>query len=252
MQHRRLTAIALALITAFGAAACAGPGSGGDGFVASTSSSPEASAADALMTAARRLSGEPFTTTVRLAEMSAQGAMDPTGRRARMSIKFRWAGVSADMDVILFGESLYVKEDFYARYGGEPNLPAEWMRVDYARINRGSALDIVSGEGPVGAGNLMRGLVDVERDGELGFRGTVDLARSLKAYGATTTVVPFTATVDQQGRLVAFSVDAEKVSWTTGDIRASYDNLGEPIEVTAPEPAMVVEMPDDRFAVLNS
>lgn len=185
--------------------------------------------------------------------MSAEGAVDPAGKKANLAMKVAAPEASMDFKIVLLAENLYVK------YGGIPGLPKEWMRVDASKIKDGSTLDIMPEGDPMGANNLIKGIVDVERDGDLGFKGTLDLTKSptadpesLKMFGDKVKAVPFTAKVDPQGRLVEMSVATEGVSPLLGEMRVSYDNFGKPVEITPPKASDVVEMPDSLLGMMDA
>ncbi|MEO3925932.1 hypothetical protein ABGB07_18985 [Micromonosporaceae bacterium B7E4] len=254
MKTRRLAIAGLALVTVLGVGAtgCARPGTepGGNGNGAPAA---EVSAADALAASVKKLNEDTFTVSLKMSVMSAQGAMDPKGKKANLAMKLDVPGQSMDFKIILAADDLFVK------YAGLPGLPKEWMRVDASKIKAGSTLDIMPEDDPLGVNNLMKGIVDVERDGERGFKGTLDLTKSptadpesLKMFGDKVTAVPFTATIDDQGRLVEIAADTASVSPLIGDMKVSYDNFGKPVELTAPKPSDVVEMPAELLGLLDA
>ncbi|GIG85964.1 LppX_LprAFG lipoprotein [Plantactinospora endophytica] len=254
MKTRRLAVTGLALVTALsvGVTGCARPGTepgGGNGAAPAAQVSP----ADALAASVRKLNEDTFTVSLKMSVMSAQGAMDPKGKKANLAMKMDAPGQSLDFKIILLGDDLFVK------YTGLPGLPEEWMRVDASKIKDGSTLDIMPEDDPMGVNNLMKGIVNVERDGERGFKGTLDLTKSptadpesLKMFGDKVNAVPFTATVDDQGRLVEIAADTKTVSPLIGDMKVSYDNFGKPVEITAPKSSEVVEMPAELLGLMDA
>jgi hypothetical protein len=256
MKTRRLAVASLALVAALsvGVAGC-NTQAGSEGSPAGSSDSPAAKAnpADELAAAVRKLNEDTFTIRLKMSVMSAEGAMDPAAKKANLSMKMEAAGQSIDFKIILLDPNLYLK------YSGVPGMPKEWMRIDSSKIKDGSSLDIMPEGDPMGANNLVKGIVAVERDGDLGFKGTLDLtksptadAESMKMFGEKVKAVPFTAKVDSQGRLVEMSVDTESVSPMLGEMRVSYDNFGKPVEITAPKASDVVEMPDSLLGLMDA
>ncbi|AVT30455.1 MULTISPECIES: hypothetical protein [unclassified Plantactinospora] len=255
MKTRRLAIAGLALVTAFGVgvAGCALPGTERRGDGNGAAAAPETSAADALAASVRKLNEDTFTVSLKMSVMSAQGAMDPKGKKANLAMKLDAPGQSMDFKIILLDADLFVK------YAGLPGLPKEWMRVDAAKIKDGSTLDIMPEDDPMGVNNLMKGIVSVDRVGEREFKGTLDLAKSptadpesLKVFGDKVHAVPFTATVDAQGRLVEIVADTMTVSPLIGDMKVSYDNFGKPVEITPPKSSEVVEMPAEMLGLMDA
>ncbi|MEO3744374.1 hypothetical protein [Plantactinospora sp. B5E13] len=64
--------------------------------------------------------------------------------------------------------------------------------------------------------------------------------------------MPFTAKVDEQGRLTEISVDTKSVSPMLGEMRVAYDNFGKPVEIRKPDPSEVSDMPDELLGLMNA
>lgn len=254
-----LRRMALGLIVVLGVAAgCGAPAGESAAPTASPSSSaspsPTASAAVALAAATRKLNEQAVTANVTTTgTMTAKGQIDPVARVARMTISIVSARPAIGMQVIVVGGVTY------AKIAGMRGVPAGWMRFESDTL-AGTLLDVMPKDDPVGANRLVAGMVTVERDGDRGYRGTLDPSRSRSAGGGNTgngntggagKIVPFTATVDDQGRLTALTIELGAVVRGAGDIRATYLGFGQPVTVEPPPASEVVDAPADVVARLR-
>jgi hypothetical protein len=103
----------------------------------------------------------------------------------------------------------------------------------------------------------------VQRVGEHGFQGTLDLTKAASVAGSSppagidvtapgAKAVPFTATTDAQGRLVGLTMTMAAIAPQAGTLKATFSDFGAPLTVTAPAKAQVAEMPEPAKSALHN
>ncbi|MEE6257175.1 hypothetical protein [Plantactinospora sonchi] len=257
MRIRRLGVSGLALVATLsvGVAGCNTQGGSGRPVASGVQETSAAAQtpAEALEASVKKLNEQSFTVSLHMSVMTASGGVDPVARKANLTMEIGLGDQSMDYQVIT------ADEDVFLKFGGVPGMPKDWLRIDAAKIKEGSGLDVLPKDDPMGANNLIKGIVEVSRDGERGFKGTMDLtksptadAESMKMFGDKVTSVPFTARTDEQGRLTEISVNTKSVSPLLGEMRVAYDNFGKPVEIKTPDPSEVTEMPDELLGLMNA
>jgi hypothetical protein len=260
MMTRRLTVSGLALVTAlsFGVAGCKDIGSGGagpaGGASATASAAPQQDPKEALAAAAGKLGKDTVKVTMKMSGgLNATGAMDPTARKAQLAMNMSASGQSLKINVVM------IDKDVYLKMTGVPSMPKKWMHIDAAKVKAGSTLDVMPEGDPAGAGKMMNTVVDVQRTGEHGFKGTLDLTKSpsanaaaLKAMGDKAKAVPFTATVDDQGRLTDMTVQMSALQPGAGDLKTTYSGFGTPVSIAKPPASQTMEAPKELLGLFNA
>lgn len=258
MTIRRLGLPSLVLVAVLGVGVAGCDTGGGVGRSATGAGGQESPAttvtpAEALEASVKKLNDQSFTISLHMSLMTASGGVDPVARQGNLTMKIDIGSESVEYQIMT------IDEDVFVRFGGVPGVPEGWLRVDASEIEEGGGLDILPKDDPMGANNLIKGIVEVSRDGERGFAGTIDLTKSptadpesMKMYGDKVRSVPFTARVDEQGRLTEISVDTKGVSPLLGEMRVAYDNFGKPVEIRKPDPSEVSDMPDELLGLMNA
>jgi hypothetical protein len=265
MNNRRLAIAGLALATALGLAGCGTssdktPSGAPSAAAGATTGAPAAggsSAASAELAAAAAKLGED---TVRAktkmgSAMSMTGVLDPKGRKAEMAMTLGAGGTSTKVEIRQLGNDLYLKFDgSLAKAVGE-----SWMHVDATKLKAGSSFNQLQGNDPAGTQAMVKAMTDVQKTGANGYRGTLDLTKtpqynkdSMKAMGAKASAVPFTATTDGQGRLVALNVEMESLMAGAGTMETTYSDFGAAVDVKAPPASKVKELPANMAGLLNA
>jgi len=236
MKTRRLAVTGLALVAtlSFGVAGC-NTGTGTSGADGGTSAAPQLTAAEELAAAAKKLNQDTVAVAMRMTGLKSDGAMDPAGKKAKMTMDISANGESMKIEMVALDTDLYMK------MAGAPGLPKTWMRIDATKVKEGSTFDFMPDGDASGANNLVNSMVTVERDGERSFKGSMDITKSrnanqesLKTLGDKAKAIPFTAKVDDQGRLIEITVDMKSVLASLGEMKTTYSNFGEPVEVSKP------------------
>ena len=192
--------------------------------------------------------------------MSMTGVADAKAGKVKMSMDMGALGDGAKIEMRKVGNDLYMK--FGGQMGdmlkgGSSTKP--WMHIDATKLGEGSNFNITPDD-PAGTKTMLQALTDVQRVGEDGFKGTLDLTKSprynkgdqLKALGDKATKVPFTAKKDSEGRLTELTLDMSAIQPGTGKIKTRYHDFGTPVSVEAPPASQVQEMPSQLSGILNA
>lgn len=256
MTSRRFTMTALALVATVGLAVsgCAESADNASSTKANGgASTPQLTAAEELQAAVRKLNDDTVRVTLDGAMQSGGGVMDPRAGTAEMSLKMGFGGQSVDMEFIR------VQNDIYLKMGGFGGSTDKWMHIDGSKISADSNLGNMLQGDPAGAENLMKGIAEVERDGERRFKGTIDTTKSptaneesLKMLGDKAKTVPFTAAIDEQGRLIEFTLDMSVLVDSLGKVKATYSDFGAPVSVQPPAASEIMETPSELLGILNA
>jgi hypothetical protein len=255
MKISRPAVAGFALATVMGLAGCnASGGSGatpvspaGSAPVSAPAPTPTADPVAELTAAAEKLEEQSVRMTMTMGTvMSASGTADPKNDKADLVMKVKAGKDSIDMTMRLVGPDLYM------RFGGSlgAELGSKWLHIDASKIPDDSEMNV---DKLFDAGNFLSGLAEVEKTGARSFKGELDLTKArhvdtgqLGALGVKARAVPFTAEVDDQGRLTVLVIDMAALGMPARigkEIRAEYSDFGAPVTVQAPKKSQVREMP---------
>jgi hypothetical protein len=146
-----------------------------------------------------------------------RGLPPVTGHGSRMAITTDGPepGSSISMGFMLLGDDAWIRLRLEpAAIGEQLGIPDGWVAFDPARVESFRIGDADGGgTDPVGAGDLLEIAVGVARAENRNYSGTLDLttvedpmlltAEQITALGDAAKAVPFTASVDAEGRLSA-------------------------------------------------
>jgi hypothetical protein len=265
MRTRRFTGPALGVLAviAFGASGCNAEDTGTPGAGAGTPSPPASSAAAdpaaaaALGQAAATLGTTSFKVTLTAGpSLTMNGTVDaPNGRGAAEVVA---TGPNTDLTVQtrLDGEDLFVQVPGVTKAG-------TWTRIDVARLPEGANVGLRPGQiDPVNTAQLLNSTTDVRQSGSRSYEGTLDLTKvagvagvdkvTVDGYGTAAQQVPFTAGLDEQGRLSALTIELPPVNGQqAAPIEVLYTDYGLPVESLRPDPSTVVEAPESLYTTLS-
>ncbi|WP_433369922.1 hypothetical protein ACQPZX_44500 [Actinoplanes sp. CA-142083] len=188
-------------------------------------------------------SGSGFKTT---AEIDAPGG--------KATAQLTASGPNAEINV----KTLLIGQDLYAQVPGITKA-GTWTHVDGSRLPAGANIGLRPGQiDPVNTANLLKATTDVKATSDNSYTGSLDLSKAagvaglgqvtVAASGAPVQNVPFTATLDAQGRLSTLTVDLPQAD----PLQVKYENYGQPVNVTAPAASEVTEAPDSFYSSLGS
>lgn len=252
----------LAGITLATTACTTAPGSPG------SPTTPAKPATEILSDAAAKAKGQSFKYTLAYgANLTGDGAQDATGANATRTIAFTNAasGVSIKGTVRLVGDALYGKLDLGAVTASIPGLGGlgdKWMVFDKKKIGGAGLVASLIPSGDSGTPEAyIKGVVSAEKVSDTEFRGTIDLTKSAPAVVPASDLaklspesrnVPFTATLDAQGRINKIVIKMPNVgSFQAADLTTTFTDYGAPVEVATPAPAETVTAPETIYLFLQ-
>lgn len=267
MRTRRLTGSVLGVLAAV-ALAVAGcsdddtsaPGAGTPAdtpSAAASSSAADPGAAAALGKAAATLGTTSFKITLTSGPaLKMTGTMDaPNGQGAA---ELNASGPNTDITVL----TRLVDQDLYVQVPGVTKA-GTWTRIDVSRLPEGANLGLRPGQiDPANTAQLLTSTTDVRQVDARSYEGTLDLTKvagvsginkaTVESYGDTAQKVPFTAGLDDQGRLSALTIQLPAVNGQqSAPLEVLYTEYGVTVEDLRPPAAQVVEAPADLYDTLG-
>jgi len=220
---------------------------------ATVTGSADPQAVSALSKAVGLLDTTSFTVAVTSGTgFKLNGAIDAPKGNATAQLTASGPNAEINIKTLLLGNDLYAQVPGITKAG-------TWTPLDGSRLPAGATIGLKPGQiDPVGTANLLGTATDVSVSGPNAYAGSLDLSKAaglaglsqvtIDGYGAAAQKVPFTATLDGQGRLSKMTVTVPQ-----GDpIDVTYSGYGEPVSVTRPAPAAITEAPDNFYTSLGS
>ncbi len=248
MTTRRLatTGVALVAVLGLGLTGCGG-GTGAnasaDRGAATASPRPTADPSGELTAAIRRLNEQSMRIEVSSSMLTGTGVSDPIARAMDVTLSL---GALGEVHSLVIGDDAYVK--LSGMLGEQLGGQKKWLHVNADKLS-GGQLGFMPADDPGGVKKLLSAVVDVRREGDRSYAGTLDYTRtganpkSFAAAGDKAKSLPFTATVDEQGRLTRFEMDMAPINPMLGKMTASYTDFGTPVRPSKPPAADTEEAP---------
>jgi hypothetical protein len=250
----RALGLGLAASAVFAMTACATASNGtpSDGSSKTAAVDPQV----ALTGAITKLAGTGFDLAMTNGTgLAANASVDPSTKALSFHAKGAVSGINVDINAIEVGTDVFAKADLgpgNAQFGIDPT---QWYQVDASKITSSGfvPLDLHGGADMLGLTGLLTSVSGLKATDATHITGTVDLTKATGVnIGSTDTTglnaVPFTVTLDDQGRLVEINVAAGDGKDATEDLK--FTNYGTPTAITAPTGA--VPLPDKVLALFNS
>jgi hypothetical protein len=213
------------------------------------SASPPSAATAELTAAAQKLNDDSVTVRLESATVRSTANLDPQADKANLSVQL---GAGSSVDLRSIGP------DAWLHATGVPGVePSKWMHIDGARL-AGTTFDALPDGDAAGAGKFVERMADVTETSDGNYRGTIDLTKvagsgvSVDLLGGKGNSVPFTAAVDDQGRLSELTIDLSGIDANLGTMRTTYTDFGAAVMVSAPPAADVVEAPESLLQALGA
>lgn len=262
MKHHRFAVAGLGVLAAASLALAACSSTSGSASPKAQSASPSVAPADALVAAATSLNGKGYDMTLTAANVTGKGSVDPANHAVTFDAKASEGGQTIELNLTGIGSDLFAKIDLGALNSQIGIDPSKWLKVDASKVDASTiGLDLSNLSDVLDIGSLTKAVSNVKRTDATHLTGTIDLtnltgvekpdADVLKKAGAAAKSVPFTATLDDQGRLSDLKISGDSIdSGLSVDIALS--NVGSPTAVTPPPAADVIPAPAAIYQLLGS
>ena len=268
MRTPRLAGLGLATTAtvALALAGCDGGGSTTTGASAPASASASAGASagaadpaavEALTKATQQLGTTSFKVTATSGSgFKLTGAVDPVQGTGTADLSATGPNAEVNVKTLLAGQDLYLQVPGITKAG-------TWTHVDVSRLPEGANVGLRPGQiDPVNTSNLLSSSTDVRATGDNSYAGTLDLSKAIglagvsqvtiDETGAQAQKVPFTAKLDEQGRLSELTVDIPATKGQTAQpLEVRYTDYGVPVSVTKPAASEITEAPDSLYNSLG-
>jgi hypothetical protein len=251
-----LAAIAAAAMTIAGCDSTAGSTSSSSAPASAPAggSAADPAAVQALSAATAKLGETSFKVTATSGSgFQLNGAVDPAQGVGTVDATASGPNASLNLKTLLIGQDLYVQVPGVTKAG-------TWTHLDVSRLPEGANVGLRPGHvDPVDTANLLQSATDVHATGDNSFAGTVDLSKAAGLAGGSAGVpsggaspapqqnVPFTVTLDEQGRLSAMTI----TSSSTAPIEVRYSDYGVPVTASRPAASEITEAPDSLYTSLG-
>ncbi len=260
MNIRRFAVISLLLATGPGLAACSANSQPGS---AATTTPAQVSPADALTNALATLKNTGYDATLTLPAQDAtvKTSVDYANKAATQAVYIGDQTLSVAFTEI--GSDLWVKADFGPLAQNLNIDKTKWYKFDASKLKpEAIPFDLFGGERhnptrplawPLGIGAVFASVANVTRTDATHLAGVVDLTKATGPEAAgkssvTDAAVPFTATLDRQGRLTELKITGANEDFNLG---ITFSNYGSPTPIAAPAAADVLPAPDGLYQALN-
>jgi hypothetical protein len=159
-------------------------------------------------------------------------------------------------------KTLIADKDLYVQVPGVTKA-GTWTHVDVSRLPEGANVGLRPGQiDPANTAKLLTATTNVQKVGSREYQGTLDLTKAagvagvsqamIDAWGAQAQNVPFTAGVDEQGRLSAMTVQLPAMNGKpSAPLEVLYTDFGTTVDVKKPAASEVTEAPDELYTSLG-
>jgi hypothetical protein len=214
-------------------------------------------AAQALGAAAAQLGTTSFKITVTAGPgVKLTGLIDPPGNKGTSTLAL--TGSNADLHV----KTLLVDQDLYVQIPGITKS-GTWTHVDVSRLPEGANVGLRPNQiDPANTAEVLTSTTDVQQVDSRSYQGTLDLTKvagitgvdkvTVDNLGAAAQNVPFTAGLDDQGRLSALTIQLPAVNGKQSPpVEVLYTEYGTPVTAERPPAGQIVEAPAELYANLG-
>ena len=264
----RVVAVAVATVMLLGAAACGDIANSGSPATA-TSSRP-ADPKDVLVASTTAYEKGNYTADLTLPNGTGHAIIDS----AKQQLYFKMAPSVPDMTFEI--EMLIVEPDAFAKVnlgdlGPMAGLPGselltgkKWMHIDRTKVKEAEGLPLKADADALGLKRLLAGAQTVQKTGDGKYAGTLDAIAAgdtmvslhedvVKALGDKAKAVPFSATLDSEGRLTQLVLDVPAAGDNPAhQITVTLSTYGTATVPTKPATGEFVEAPDTVYDTLSA
>jgi hypothetical protein len=214
-------------------------------------------AAAALASATAALGTTSFKVTMTSGPgLKLTGLMDAPNGTGTADLTATGPNTEINVKTLLVGQDLYLKVPGVTK--GDT-----WTHVDVSRLPEGANVGLRPGQiDPANTAQLLTSTTDVRQVNARSYEGTLDLTKAagvagvnetlVKTWGDQAQNVPFTAGLDEQGRLSALTIQLPAVNGQQAQpLEVLYTDYGTKVEAQKPAAADTTEAPDSLYTSLG-
>jgi hypothetical protein len=215
---------------------------------------PTVSPADQLAAALGKLKGQGYDVAITAgSSTTGKASVDPSRQAAQDMVMGEAGGQAFTVTIVQVGSSMWTKVDL-GQTGSTLGLdPTKWLLIDQSKMTGPNSKHFdLSGPDAFDVTGLMASTAGVKATDATHLTGTVDLTAAtginqpakdaLTQAGDKAKAVPFTAALDDQGRLTDLGINAAGINSNLSET-FSYSNYGSPSAITAPPASDVIPAP---------
>ncbi len=209
-----------------------------------------ADARTTLVAATNRLSGDTVTVTQEVGTLHSVTRLDPRLGNADLTIR---ATVQTDAGTKrVAAEIRALGETAYLQLSGLDGIDSKrWLEIDRDRL-AGTVFDIESEK----QFELLARQFATVRGAPPLYTGTMWIREHVDGFavnlgGEPTTTVPFTATIDEDGRLTSVTVDPTSLGLGQSRVHQVFSGFGDPVAIDAPPAGQTLKPTDEMLAALG-
>jgi hypothetical protein len=223
----------------------------------SSSGPADPAAAAALGTAAAALGNTSFKLTMTAGPgLKVTGQMDAPNGKGTADIVATGPNAELKVKTLLVGQDLYVQVPGITK-------GSTWTHLDVSRLPEGANVGLRPGQiDPANTAQLLNSTTDVQQVDARSYKGTLDLTKvagltgvdkvTVDSYGAAAKTVPFTAGLDDQGRLSALTIQLPAANGQQAQpLEILYTDYGVPVTAERPAASQITEAPADLYTSLG-
>lgn len=264
---KRAVAVVVAVGVVFGAGACAGTASEADKATAGATPTRSVEPKEALANSLTSYDKGVYAVTFTAYDGTGTAKVDATKKNAHLKQASNDPDFTFSMELLALGTDTFMKIDM----GEAAKLPGlelatgkKWLHVDRSKIENFADLGIdVTRTDFLSLRAMLGSAQSVQAAGERKYTGTLDLSKDenspltdgdlLDALGTKASAVPFTATLDAQGRLVELVLDVPAAGEAKAQqLKIALSEYGAVTFPAAPTGGDVVEAPAGVYEMLNT
>ena len=264
MKIRRLAIAGVAVFAAAGLLAGCGAKKGTDAAASPTpkaSPSPTLAPKDALLASTKSLATTSYNFTIKSDSLNGTGSADPVKKAVTLQAIGQQNGVSVKLDFIAVVPDLYAKLDLGGLNSQLGIQSDKYMHVDSTKLGANPSLPIGIDGDPAHVAGILAGLNELKTTDGKTFTGTVDATKmtgdgapdsgAVQKAGDKAKAIPFTAVLDDQGRLTDLKVDGASIDPKLA-IEVTFAGYGSAKNIAKPDASQVVEAPDSVLQLFKS
>jgi hypothetical protein len=252
-----LAAVALALTGCADNSATPGAAASDTPTPATSSAAADPAAANQLASAAAALGTTSFKITLTSGPgVKLTGLVDAPGSKGTATLGLSGPNANLQLKTLLVGEDLYVQVPGITKAG-------TWTHVDVSRLPAGANVGLRPGQiDPANTAQLLKSTTDVQQVDSRSYKGTLDLTKvagitgldqvTVDGLGSAASKVPFTAGLDDQGRLSELTIQLPAVNGKASEpVDVLYTDYGTAVTADRPAPAEITEAPANLYTSLG-